>query len=84
MAGSKGAKKENIDDLKQELDIDFHRITLDELYQRFQTHPENVSYYLYVHLNAFNITHNDNDITITSRNLSLFECNYFMCFELCS
>lgn len=38
-----GAKKENLDDLKQELDIDFHKITSEELYQRFQTHPENVS-----------------------------------------
>lgn len=38
-----GAKKENLDDLKQELDIDYHKITSDELYQRFQTHPENVS-----------------------------------------
>lgn len=37
------AKKENLDDLKQELDIDYHKITSDELYQRFQTHPENVS-----------------------------------------
>jgi len=36
-------KKENLDDLKQELDIDFHKITPEELYQRFQTHPENVS-----------------------------------------
>lgn len=41
--GSTGAKKENLDDLKQELDIDYHKITSDELYQRFQTHPENVS-----------------------------------------
>lgn len=40
---SKAAKKENLDDLKQELDIDFHKITPEELYQRFQTHPENVS-----------------------------------------
>lgn len=39
-----GAKKENLDDLKQELDIDYHKITSEELYQRFQTHPENVSY----------------------------------------
>lgn len=38
-----GAKKENLDDLKQELDIDYHKITSEELYQRFQTHPENVS-----------------------------------------
>jgi hypothetical protein len=36
-------KKDNLDDLKQELDIDFHKITCEELYQRFQTHPENVS-----------------------------------------
>jgi sodium/potassium-transporting ATPase subunit alpha len=38
-------KKDNLDDLKQELDIDFHKITSEELYQRFQTHPENVSIY---------------------------------------
>lgn len=36
-------KKDNLDDLKQELDIDYHKITCEELYQRFQTHPENVS-----------------------------------------
>lgn len=40
---AKLTKKENLDDLKQELDIDFHKITPEELYQRFQTHPENVS-----------------------------------------
>lgn len=39
---AKAAKKENLDDLKQELDIDYHKITAEELYQRFQTHPENV------------------------------------------
>lgn len=39
----KAAKKENLDDLKQELDIDYHIISPEELYQRFQTHPENVS-----------------------------------------
>ncbi|KAJ6637038.1 Sodium/potassium-transporting ATPase subunit alpha [Pseudolycoriella hygida] len=38
---AKAAKKENLDDLKQELDIDYHKITAEELYQRFQTHPEN-------------------------------------------
>ncbi|OAD60366.1 Sodium/potassium-transporting ATPase subunit alpha [Eufriesea mexicana] len=32
---------DNLEDLKQELDIDFHKITPEELYQRFQTHPEN-------------------------------------------
>lgn len=36
-------KKENLDDLKQELDIDHHKISPEEMYQRFQTHPENVS-----------------------------------------
>lgn len=39
----KKAKGDNLDDLKQELDIDFHKISPEELYQRFQTHPENVS-----------------------------------------
>ncbi|XP_046435091.1 sodium/potassium-transporting ATPase subunit alpha isoform X3 [Neodiprion fabricii] len=34
-------KGDNLDDLKQELDIDFHKITPEELYQRFSTHPEN-------------------------------------------
>lgn len=38
----KKQKTENLDDLKQELDIDFHKVTGEELYQRFQTHPENV------------------------------------------
>ncbi|XP_052120332.1 sodium/potassium-transporting ATPase subunit alpha isoform X8 [Frankliniella occidentalis] len=33
-------KGDDLDDLKQELDIDFHKITPDELYQRFQTNPE--------------------------------------------
>lgn len=36
-------KKTDLDDLKQELDIDYHKITPEELYQRLQTHPENVS-----------------------------------------
>lgn len=39
----KKSKGDNLDDLKQELDIDFHKISPEELYQRFQTHPENVS-----------------------------------------
>lgn len=43
MAKKAAAKKENLDDLKQELDIDYHKISQEELYQRFQTHPENVS-----------------------------------------
>ena len=42
--GGGPAKKENLDDLKQELDIDYHKISPEELYQRFQTHPENVSF----------------------------------------
>lgn len=45
-ATPKKAKGDNLDDLKQELDIDFHKISPEELYQRFQTHPENVSSYV--------------------------------------
>ncbi|XP_034238988.1 sodium/potassium-transporting ATPase subunit alpha isoform X5 [Thrips palmi] len=38
---TKGKRKgEDLDDLKQELDIDFHKITPEELYQRFQTSPD--------------------------------------------
>ncbi|XP_066141390.1 sodium/potassium-transporting ATPase subunit alpha isoform X4 [Euwallacea fornicatus] len=37
----KPKKTGDLDDLKQELDIDYHKITPEELYQRFQTHPEN-------------------------------------------
>lgn len=39
---AKKRKAGDLDDLKQELDIDFHKVTPEELYQRFQTHPENV------------------------------------------
>lgn len=42
-----GKNKENLDDLKQELDIDFHKITPEELYQRFQTHPDNVNLFFF-------------------------------------
>ncbi|KAK9886676.1 hypothetical protein WA026_017596 [Henosepilachna vigintioctopunctata] len=41
--GKKQRKADDLDDLKQELDIDYHKISPEELYQRFQTHPENVS-----------------------------------------
>lgn len=37
-------KSANLDDLKQELDIDFHKVSQEELFQRFHTHPENVSH----------------------------------------
>ncbi|XP_031345413.1 sodium/potassium-transporting ATPase subunit alpha isoform X12 [Photinus pyralis] len=37
----KQRKADDLDDLKQELDIDYHKISPEELYQRFQTHPEN-------------------------------------------
>ncbi|KAK7863673.1 hypothetical protein R5R35_003074 [Gryllus longicercus] len=33
-------KGDNLDDLKQELDIDFHKITPEELYTRFGTNPD--------------------------------------------
>lgn len=36
-------KKEKSNELKQELDIDFHKISKDELYERFQTNPERVN-----------------------------------------
>ncbi|RZF46631.1 hypothetical protein LSTR_LSTR002963 [Laodelphax striatellus] len=36
----KQKKAGDLDDLKQELDIDHHKISVEELYQRFQTHPE--------------------------------------------
>lgn len=39
---AKKRKAGDLDDLKQELDIDYHKVTPEELYQRFQTHPENV------------------------------------------
>lgn len=48
-----GKNKENLDDLKQELDIDFHKITPEELYQRFQTHPDNVNYIFSLLFNFF-------------------------------
>nr|AFU25683.1 Na+,K+ ATPase alpha-subunit 1B [Lygaeus kalmii] len=37
---TKKQKKGDLDDLKQELDIDFHKISLEELFQRFGTNPE--------------------------------------------
>lgn len=46
-------KTENLDDLKQELDIDYHKISNEELYQRFQTHPENVSFKCFFDWNCF-------------------------------
>ncbi|XP_021915175.1 sodium/potassium-transporting ATPase subunit alpha [Zootermopsis nevadensis] len=36
----KAKKGDNLDDLKQELDIDFHKISVEELYQRFSTNPD--------------------------------------------
>ena len=42
-AGKKGDKKD-LNELKQELDIDDHKIPIEELYQRLGTNPETVSY----------------------------------------
>lgn len=50
-----GKNKENLDDLKQELDIDFHKITPEELYQRFQTHPDNVNLFFSIRFICINI-----------------------------
>ena len=32
--------QENLNELKQELDIDFHKVSIDALYQRLGTNPE--------------------------------------------
>ena len=39
----KAKKGDNLDDLKQELDIDYHKISLEQLFQRFSTNPDTVS-----------------------------------------
>lgn len=44
--GHKSEKKEKSDDLKQELNIDFHKISKEELYKRLKTHPENVNHFV--------------------------------------
>ena len=36
-------KSGNLDDLKQELDIDYHKISVDEIFFRFHCHAETVS-----------------------------------------
>ena len=41
--GKKGAK--DMDNLKQELEIDDHKIPIEELYQRLGTNPETVSHH---------------------------------------
>lgn len=53
----KKQRKGDLDDLKQELDIDHHKISVEELYQRFGTHPETVKKYS---LYMFIITINNN------------------------
>ena len=42
--GKKGKKEDELDDLKQELDMDEHKIPIEELYDRLGTNPTNVSY----------------------------------------
>ncbi|XP_050548891.1 sodium/potassium-transporting ATPase subunit alpha isoform X2 [Daktulosphaira vitifoliae] len=37
---TKYSRAENLDELKQDPNLDYHKISLDELYQRFGTHPE--------------------------------------------
>lgn len=40
---TKYSHAENLDELKEDPYLDYHKISLDELYQRFGTHPEAVS-----------------------------------------
>jgi hypothetical protein len=46
--GKKGGKKagKDMNELKQELDIDDHKIPIEELYQRLGTNPETVNFLL--------------------------------------
>jgi len=36
----KKAEENNLDDLKREMDIDDHKIPVEDLYKRYETHPE--------------------------------------------
>jgi hypothetical protein len=46
--GKKGPKKgKDMNELKQELDIDDHKIPIEELYQRLGTNPETVNFSLF-------------------------------------
>ena len=45
--GKKGGDKD-LDDLKQELEIDVHKVPIEELYQRLQTNPDTVSLNLFI------------------------------------
>ena len=43
MKKGKGKKgKDNLDDLKQELELDEHKVPIEELFQRLQTNPDTV------------------------------------------
>jgi hypothetical protein len=47
--GKKGPKKgKDMNELKQELDIDDHKIPIEELYQRLGTNPETVNFLSFV------------------------------------
>merc|ERR1712203_978835 len=41
MGRGSGKKEKNLNELKQELEIDVHRVSVDELFRRFNTHREN-------------------------------------------
>ena len=41
----KAKKKENLDELKQELEMDEHKIPIEELYDRLGTNPNTVIYF---------------------------------------
>jgi len=42
-AAKKAKKEQNLDNLKQELELDDHKIPIEELYRRLQTNPDTVS-----------------------------------------
>lgn len=67
----KPRKADDLDELKQELDIDYHKITPEELYQRFQTHPENVSINRHYSDSKYNINKSRSIIHVENMNFLL-------------
>ena len=51
--GKKANKEENMDDLKKELSMDDHRISEGELFERYDTDPEQVRTCILISKNIF-------------------------------